>query len=617
MVKTQLDELKDCGLRISNINEANGTGFVGTVMYASPEQIAGSSSIDHRSDIYRLGCILYELHTGTAPFTGDLPQYIAYQHTHEPTPPIVPRDGRRCLRLDKIIYRCLEKNPDSRYQDYNSLAADIIEKSEHIEGICDFLPSLRYKRSVLGADTFRETYIKSVNARGYGIISFQEMDTYIHEALSLISLERFNEAESILEAFYIPELVVKLEKWNQYIHTVAVNYALCLSTLKADQSAAISVYERISSAQPKSPEYYINYSLALIRAVGSHFRRFDQNIDIQEELEFQQKYRDKGESILREGLALFPTDVDLLGNLAIIHQLNGQNNEALATSFKRLNIARDVHSLEETGSLLILMADAEGENWPQVTKYLKTAVQLLFESKEINPRYFPPRVNLMAAYRKLFRFGDATDEVHEIYNNAEKRDYKEMAICTQAELLNDVRSYSECIEFCDSWIDKITTPFFKSNLRHLRYKVAAEHFCLGLEQNGQRIILPEVLKFFEEATKENNFSSVDDLVFYARLIEWVFDSAEAAEDWFTFAENKAPNYWHIYYEKAMFLFRIGKTEESIHAINNCINLAPYRPEPLDRLSQILTFFGKDTDANHAKRKADEIFQLRLQLAKGN
>jgi len=97
---------------------------VGTAQYLSPEQATGEAS-DLRSDIYSVGCLLYELVTGRPPFTGDTPVAIAYQHVSSdfPLPSSVNSDLDE--NVDKIISVALAKSPDDRYQSAEMMLSDI------------------------------------------------------------------------------------------------------------------------------------------------------------------------------------------------------------------------------------------------------------------------------------------------------------------------------------------------------------------------------------------------------------------------------------------------------------------------------------------------------------
>jgi serine/threonine protein kinase len=103
-------------LRDSGETHITNTGvIVGTVSYMSPEQTRGHN-LDRRSDIFSLGCVLYEVITGQAPFTG--PSELSIMHdiaTGTPAPPSTLHPGLP-RTLDDLIFHCLEKDPARRPQ---------------------------------------------------------------------------------------------------------------------------------------------------------------------------------------------------------------------------------------------------------------------------------------------------------------------------------------------------------------------------------------------------------------------------------------------------------------------------------------------------------------------
>ncbi|WP_454194402.1 Stk1 family PASTA domain-containing Ser/Thr kinase [Nocardia sp. Marseille-Q1738] len=98
---------------------------IGTAQYLSPEQARGET-VDARSDVYSVGCVLFEILTGEPPFTGDSPIAVAYQHVREdPRLPShvfsgVPRE------LDSVVLKAMSKNPANRYQTAAEMRADLI-----------------------------------------------------------------------------------------------------------------------------------------------------------------------------------------------------------------------------------------------------------------------------------------------------------------------------------------------------------------------------------------------------------------------------------------------------------------------------------------------------------
>ncbi|MFD5540795.1 protein kinase [Streptomyces sp. NPDC127079] len=93
------------------------TGMVmGTPQYLSPEQALGKA-VDHRSDLYATGCLLYELLALRPPFIGETPLSVVYQHVQDiPVPPSQTSEGAAPPELDGLVMRSLAKEPDDRFQ---------------------------------------------------------------------------------------------------------------------------------------------------------------------------------------------------------------------------------------------------------------------------------------------------------------------------------------------------------------------------------------------------------------------------------------------------------------------------------------------------------------------
>ena len=97
---------------------------VGTPQYLSPEQARGEA-VDARSDIYSVGCMLYELLVGEPPFTGDSPVSIVVQHVSDAPAPPSATNGDVSTDTDSIVLRALAKDPADRYQSASEMKADI------------------------------------------------------------------------------------------------------------------------------------------------------------------------------------------------------------------------------------------------------------------------------------------------------------------------------------------------------------------------------------------------------------------------------------------------------------------------------------------------------------
>ena len=87
---------------------------LGTAGYMAPEQVAGDPSLDHRADIYALGCVAYEMLTGSAPFAGKSAQQMLAAHVLEAPTPVRERRPDTSPALADLVMRCIAKDPAQR-----------------------------------------------------------------------------------------------------------------------------------------------------------------------------------------------------------------------------------------------------------------------------------------------------------------------------------------------------------------------------------------------------------------------------------------------------------------------------------------------------------------------
>jgi len=99
--------------------------IVGTPLYISPELARGMAVVDHRTDIYALGVILYEMLTGTPPFSGQNHFQLLYQHGNQAPDPPSQRSKRAKIppHIEAAVLRALEKNPADRFASMDELCA--------------------------------------------------------------------------------------------------------------------------------------------------------------------------------------------------------------------------------------------------------------------------------------------------------------------------------------------------------------------------------------------------------------------------------------------------------------------------------------------------------------
>ncbi len=554
--------------------------FVGTIHYSSPEQILNAKDVDHRADIYSLGCILFEWETGRPPFVGRGAEEIARKHLFEAVPRLGSSLHRSTFGFDEVIQTCLEKDPANRFQNYSSLAAALAQAADRRGvSISRFSPSVR--KAVLPIRHQEPSkYLESKHKA-------DDLLPYLERGQDLIALGDYKGAKEIYDGFFIPELVsgVPDHERNQMITN---NYALCLIEC-GEPEQAIGVLGSIAAAKRKPAEYYITLSLAHLRC-----RSFAQ-----------------AEEVAGAGLVAYPDDPDLVGNLLIAQTRQKKFRAAASTARLRLRRNRDVHSLHEVAELHISHAqEILDVDWPLAFESLLFAIGLLREAKEANPQYLPARASLIRALSDITAYSACTEELSAAAGLEWHPSDRVFLARMAAHCLDRSNAHDECVQFCEKWLKNLESANLSKiaeghlvEIKRTRAITIIDRYCIGKMKDGVRIVEASSLQFFQGVVKDPVHRQPRDFACLAQLYEWM-GKLDEAFDLLKSGQNSSPNYWEFPFDRSSFLCRSGRLEDALQDSLRATELAPWKVPTWRLLARIHREIGDEKASREAETRGD-------------
>jgi len=311
---------------------------------------------------------MYEWETGNIPFNGKTIQEVVTKQLYEKPKEYSSFFNRSNYGIERIIFKCLEKEPHNRYKTYETLIHDItnVAKTNNILNF-DVIED-NYSTPIIGNSEIKKLLNNNTINLGYNLIEQNDISKYINEALNLSYLGEHNKVIEILRPFYIQSLFKDIPD-DAFVQQVCINLLLAEKNIGNIESA-IDIIRTIDFATIKPSEYFVNLS------------QFD--------------------------------------NLTIALSSQKKFTEAINYAKKRLDTSININSLNEIATVYTQIAETiKNTDFINTIRYYKFAYNFLIQARNINPCALIVRYNIANILFKLKKYEDSLNEIKEIikFNN--------------------------------------------------------------------------------------------------------------------------------------------------------------------------------------------------------
>jgi len=248
-------------------------------------------------------------------------------------------------------------------------------------------------------------------------------------------------------------------------------------------------------------------------------------------------------------------------------------------------------------------------NWPRAAREFGSAIKLLGEARQLNPRYLSARFNLAKAWFRLEDVVAASEEVGELFKLPLNKAWAELCAITHAECLNRVAAFRECWEVCDKWLGEFPDSI---GLQRVRAETIVDGFCIGKEKDGVRVVEESSLGFFSEIVRDEQKRTVSDLRYLARLKEWMGE-VKTAVDLLDKAEQLLPNHWEVPFNLATLYWRRGELCTALYYAQKACTLGPWVPQTWRAIALIQGASQLHKEAEESRNRAEEVTKRRKEI----
>ncbi len=524
---------------------------VGTVAYISPEQARGEK-IDHRTDIWALGIVLYEMLTGQLPFKGDYEQAVIYSILNEE--PKLITELRRDIpsRLAHIVKRILKKNSKDRYQTSAELVDDlkIVTKDPDGESII-----IQQKAGTKKSGGFFSNKKKLLTTSGM-IILLIFLSSFLPSGLEFFkSLLGFKSEPSEQHLLVLPLTNIGGDESNQ---------AFCDGLMETLSSKLTQVEQFDGSLWVVPSSEVIRNKIS---SPDEAYQRYGVNLAVTGSLQFL-------DDLLRLTLNL----VDAKN----LRQLNSSVIDVKAKNISSLQDKSVIKLLEmlhielEPESKDILSAG--GTDDPEAYEYY-------IKGRGYLQRY--ENVDNIDKAINLFKLASEKDSYYAVvYAGLGEAYWRKFEATNQSDLVE--RAITEC-----------------EKSFYLDSSLAAVNITLGIIYSGTGYY-PEAVDHFNRALS-NEPSNADAHRGLAKVYE-TLENFKEAERTFKRAIGLKPDYWAGYNDLGRFYFKRGRYEDAIEQFKMIIKLTPNNYRGYNSLGGIYFMLNRREDAR-------EMFERSLAIHK--